>query len=93
MVTLTEILTDGMEPADGIQVGRELAFRPTAVRLDHILAITDGLAMAIINEFTAAGIAVPDDVAVTGADHNSAAWGGANSSSDAFPGFPEVAPP
>jgi LacI family transcriptional regulator len=46
-------------------------------RPDAVLAVTDLLAMAIINELVAAGVSVPGDVAVMGCDHNSAAWGGA----------------
>jgi LacI family transcriptional regulator len=76
-VTLTELLTDGIEPEHGTRAGRELASRPSHLRPDAVLAVTDALAMAIVNELTAAGIGVPTDVAVMGTDHNSAAWGGA----------------
>ena len=41
-----------------------------------MLAITDVLAMAIVNRLIAEGIRVPDDVRVMGCDHNTAAWGG-----------------
>ncbi|WP_205631526.1 LacI family DNA-binding transcriptional regulator [Leifsonia xyli] len=76
-VELVELDTDDLDPPGGADAGRQLAAMPEDERPDAVLAVTDLLAMAIINELTSAGIRVPEDVAVMGCDHNSAAWGGA----------------
>jgi LacI family transcriptional regulator len=76
-VTLVELDTVDLDPPGGADAGRRLAAMPEDERPDAVLAVTDLLAMAIINELTNAGIRVPEDVAVMGCDHNSAAWGGA----------------
>jgi len=76
-VELVELDTKDLDPPGGADAGRQLAAMPADTRPDAVLAVTDLLAMAIINELTSAGIHVPEDVAVMGCDHNSAAWGGA----------------
>ncbi|GAA1440321.1 LacI family DNA-binding transcriptional regulator [Leifsonia poae] len=76
-VELIEIDTVDLNPPSGAIVGKRLVEQPESERPDAILAVTDLLAMAIISEFTAARLRVPEDVAVMGCDHNSAAWGGA----------------
>lgn len=76
-VELIEIDTVDLDPPGGADAGARLAALPPSERPDAVLAVTDLLAMAIINELTNAGISVPSDVAVMGCDHNSAAWGGA----------------
>jgi len=76
-VALVELDAVDLNPPGGAQAGHLLASMPVDERPDAILAVTDLLAMAIINELTSAGIRVPDEVAVMGCDHNSAAWGGA----------------
>jgi LacI family transcriptional regulator len=75
-VALTEYLTDGIHPDHGTRVGRQLAATPEHLRPDAVLGVTDLLGMAIVNELIAAGINVPEQVAVMGCDHNRAAWGG-----------------
>jgi LacI family transcriptional regulator len=76
-VRLTELEVASLEPEDGSEVGERLAALPPDERPDAVLAVTDVLAMAVVNEMVGAGLAVPDDVAVMGCDHNSATWGGA----------------
>ncbi|WP_066517024.1 LacI family DNA-binding transcriptional regulator [Curtobacterium ammoniigenes] len=76
-VRLQEVHTTDLNPPSGSQAGAALAALPPDTRPDAVLAVTDLLAMAIISEFVAHGIRVPDDVAVMGCDHNSVAWGGA----------------
>lgn len=74
-VRLEEIEVTGLEALDGAAIGHRLAERED--RPDAVLAVTDLLGMAIISELVQARILVPQDVAVMGCDHNSAAWGGA----------------
>jgi LacI family transcriptional regulator len=74
-VRLEQIEVSGLEAPDGAEVGRRLAERKD--RPDAVLAVTDLLGMAIISELVTARIRVPQEVAVMGCDHNSAAWGGA----------------
>jgi LacI family transcriptional regulator len=76
-VSLIDVATPDLNPPSGTLVGAQLAATPRTQRPDAVLAVTDLLAMAVISEFRAAGVRVPDDVAVMGCDHNSAAWGGA----------------
>ena len=76
-VELIEIDTVDLNPPSGAIVGKRLVDQPATERPDAILAVTDLLAMAIISEFTSGRLRVPQDVAVMGCDHNSAAWGGA----------------
>ncbi|WP_348789799.1 LacI family DNA-binding transcriptional regulator [Leifsonia sp. NPDC080035] len=76
-VRLIELDTVDLDPPGGADAGRRLAEMDPDERPDAVLAVTDLLAMAIINELTSAGVRVPQDVAVMGCDHNSAAWGGA----------------
>lgn len=75
-VRLEEIETADLTPASGSSVGGELSARTAVERPDGIIAVTDLLGMAIVQELSSAGISVPTDVAVMGCDHNSAAWGG-----------------
>ena len=76
-VRLTEIEVDSLEAESGAAAGRELAALPPEERPDAIIAVTDVLGMAVLNELTAQGLSVPGDVAVMGCDHNSVAWGSA----------------
>lgn len=76
-VRLTEIEVASLEPKSGGAAGDRLAALPPHERPDAVLAVTDVLAMAVVNELVGAGLGVPDDVAVMGCDHNSASWGGA----------------
>ena len=75
-VELVEVTVDGLDAPDGAIAGRRLLAggrRPP----DGVIAVTDLLAMTVVNQLLSAGLAVPEDVAVIGCDHNSAAWGGA----------------
>jgi len=76
-VQLLDIETSDLNPPSGSAAGAAFVAMRAEERPDAVLAVTDLLAMAIISEFVAAGIRVPDDVAVMGCDHNSVAWGGA----------------
>jgi LacI family transcriptional regulator len=76
-VRLTELPVASLESDAGAAAGRALAALPAAERPDAVVAVTDVLGMAVLNELVAAGIAVPGEVAVMGCDHNSSAWGSA----------------
>lgn len=76
-VRLIDIETADLNPPSGSAAGVAFVAMRIQERPDAVLAVTDLLAMAIISEFVAAGIRVPEDVAVMGCDHNSVAWGGA----------------
>ena len=72
-----ELDIEGLEVEDGIIAADRIAALRSEDRPDAVLAVTDLLAMAIINRLTALGIRVPQDMLVMGCDHNTAAWGGA----------------
>ncbi|MGO7983249.1 LacI family DNA-binding transcriptional regulator, partial [Rhizobium johnstonii] len=76
-VELIEMNTVDLNPPGGTVIGAELVKLAPSERPDAIVAVTDLLAMAIISEFMAAQLRVPEDIAVMGCDHNSGAWGGA----------------
>ena len=76
-VEIIELDIDGLEVEDGDAVGDRIARLPVDERPDAVLAVTDLLAMAIVNRLTALSIRVPQDMLVMGCDHNTAAWGGA----------------
>lgn len=76
-VSFVEIDVADLDPAGGAEAGARIAATPPSSRPDAVLAVTDVLAMSVINELTGAGVRVPEDVAVMGCDHNSTAWGGA----------------
>lgn len=61
---------------DGYEIGRRLAERPQGQRPDFIIAVTDVLAVGAINGVQAAGLSVPDDIAIAGCDGNPLAWSG-----------------
>ena len=75
-VRLSELTVAGLDAPDGAAAGQRLVALGRD-RPDAVLAVTDLLAMAIISQLIAARVSVPDDVAVMGCDHDSAAWGGA----------------
>jgi LacI family transcriptional regulator len=75
-VRLSELSVQGLDAQDGAVIGQRLvSLGPD--RPDGVLAVTDLLAAVIISRLIAARLTVPDDVAVMGCDHDSAAWGGA----------------
>lgn len=66
---------EGVNRADGWEVGTVLAERVRAHEIDGIVAATDLLAAGIVQALTATpGVTVPGDVAVIGYDNNQAAW-------------------
>ncbi|MCC8909398.1 LacI family DNA-binding transcriptional regulator [Curtobacterium sp. GD1] len=76
-VTLVDIDAGDIDPPGGTDAGARIAAMPVEERPDGILGVTDLLAMAVVSELRAAGIRVPEDIPVSGCDHNSVAWGGA----------------
>jgi LacI family transcriptional regulator len=76
-VEIVEFEIDSLEVEDGVAAGDRIARMPANERPDAVLAVTDLLAMAIVNRLTAQSIRVPEDILVMGCDHNTAAWGGA----------------
>ncbi|MGL3198821.1 MULTISPECIES: substrate-binding domain-containing protein [Curtobacterium] len=76
-VTLVDIDAGVLDPPGGTDAGVRIAAMHADERPDGVLGVTDLLAMAVVTELRAAGIGVPEDVPVSGCDHNSVAWGGA----------------
>ncbi|MBT2503550.1 LacI family DNA-binding transcriptional regulator [Curtobacterium sp. ISL-83] len=76
-VSLVEIDAGDIDPPGGTDAGDRIARMPAAERPDGVLGVTDLLAMAVVTELRAAGLRVPEDIPVSGCDHNSIAWGGA----------------
>ncbi len=76
-VSLVEIDAGDIDPVGGTDAGARIARMPAAERPDGVLGVTDLLAMAVVTELRAAGLRVPEDIPVSGCDHNSVAWGGA----------------
>jgi LacI family transcriptional regulator len=74
---LEELEVEDIESGGGAVAGRHVVDVPADRRPDAVLAVTDMLGMGAISTLIAGGLRVPDDVAVLGCDHNSAAWGGA----------------
>ncbi|WFR68799.1 substrate-binding domain-containing protein [Curtobacterium flaccumfaciens] len=66
-----------IDPPGGTDAGARIARMPADGRPDGVLGVTDLLAMAVVTELRAAGVRVPEDIPVSGCDHNSVAWGGA----------------
>lgn len=73
---LLEITVDGLDAPEGAVAGRRIVAQEQG-RVDAVVAVTDMLGMAIIQQLIGAHLAVPEDVAVIGCDYNSGAWGGA----------------
>ena len=76
-VALIDVDAGDIDPPGGTHAGARIAAMPPAERPDGVLGVTDLLAMAVVTELRATGIRVPDDIPVSGCDHNSVAWGGA----------------
>jgi LacI family transcriptional regulator len=76
-VVLVDVDAGDIDPPGGTDAGLRIARMPEDERPDGVLGVTDLLAMAVVSELRAAGIRVPEDIPVSGCDHNSVAWGGA----------------
>ncbi|WP_022904124.1 LacI family DNA-binding transcriptional regulator [Curtobacterium sp. B8] len=76
-VELIDVDAEDIDPPGGTDAGVRIAAMPPGQRPDGVLGVTDLLAMAVVTELRAAGIRVPEDIPVSGCDHNSVAWGGA----------------
>ncbi|MEN0024812.1 MAG: LacI family DNA-binding transcriptional regulator [Microbacterium sp.] len=76
-VELVDVDAGDIDPPGGTDAGVRIAAMAPADRPDGVLGVTDLLAMAVVTELRAAGIRVPEDIPVSGCDHNSIAWGGA----------------
>lgn len=73
-VELEEMPTADLSSAAGTRAAH--AMLRSRRRPDGVIGVTDILAGAVLEEMLAAGVGVPQDVAVMGCDHNSTAWGG-----------------
>ncbi|MCT9622613.1 LacI family DNA-binding transcriptional regulator [Curtobacterium sp. C2H10] len=76
-VELVDVDAGDIDPPGGTDAGARIAAMSAESRPDGVLGVTDLLAMAVVTELRAAGLRVPEDIPVTGCDHNSIAWGGA----------------
>lgn len=76
-VTLSEIAVEDLNSAGGEAAGAQVAQMEAAERPDAVIAVTDMLGMAVIQQLESFGLEVPGDVAVMGCDYNVNAWGGA----------------
>lgn len=76
-VALTVLDSGNVDLAlDGYELGQKLAALPAAERPDFIIGLSDVLACGAIEGIEAAGLAVPEDIAVAGCDGNPLAWSG-----------------
>jgi LacI family transcriptional regulator len=73
LVRFEEISTVGLTVPAGETVARALARRGPETRPDGVMAVTDTLAVGIIDELSDLGFVIPRDLAVMGCDHNAAA--------------------
>ena len=76
-IALEELPASTLEPSSGAPSPAGWWSAPPTERPDAVIGVSDLLAMALSSELRSLGLRVPDDVAVMGCDHNSAAWGGA----------------
>ncbi|WP_432570703.1 LacI family DNA-binding transcriptional regulator [Kineococcus sp. SYSU DK005] len=76
-VSLTEVDTQHVHGSHARHAVEQILALPARRRPDAVVAVTDLLAAAVVEELQAAGVAVPGDVAVMGCDHDARAWGGA----------------
>jgi LacI family transcriptional regulator len=72
-VLYEEILADELTAPDGAAVAKALADRGPGTRPDGIIAVTDQLAVGLIEELSEQGVDVPGEVAVMGCDDNRSA--------------------
>jgi LacI family transcriptional regulator len=72
-VQFEEIPTEDLNAGSGQEAGRLLGRRGPNTRPDGVVAVTDTLAVGLIDELTNQGFVIPRDMAVMGCDHNAAA--------------------
>lgn len=72
-VLYEEILAPELTAPDGAVVAAALSARGPATRPDGIIAVTDQLAVGLIEELSERGVDVPGEVAVMGCDDNRSA--------------------
>lgn len=72
-VLYEEVLAPELTAPDGAVVAAALAERGPATRPDGIIAVTDQLAVGLIEELSERGVDVPGEVAVMGCDDNRSA--------------------
>lgn len=66
--TLERLETGSLTVAEGRAAGQRIAARPTARRPDAVFAANDLIAFGVLQALTAAGVAVPDEIALIGYD-------------------------
>jgi len=67
-VTLEVLNVTNRTIADGREVARALVARPASSRPDAIFAVNDLLALGLLQSLVAAGVRVPEDIAIVGYD-------------------------
>lgn len=85
-----ECIEEGRLARDGIAIADGIAVRPEGERPTFIIALTDSLATGLIAGFAAAGVSVPDQVAVAGCEGDPLAWTGSISQTTVVPSGYEV---
>ncbi|MFC7406536.1 LacI family DNA-binding transcriptional regulator [Georgenia alba] len=74
LATLVEIPTEDLVATGGVHAAAALLGLPDLP--DGVIAVTDLLAMGLLQTLVQHGVAVPDDLALMGSDDNASAWGG-----------------
>lgn len=69
-VLYEEIVLDDLTAPDGVALAADLLARGPSTRPDGIVAVTDPLAVGLVEELAARGVDVPGEVAVMGCDDN-----------------------
>ncbi|MDU0326378.1 LacI family DNA-binding transcriptional regulator [Microbacterium sp. KSW2-21] len=72
-VRFEEVRMPDLTERSGAEVGRRVAARGPGTRPDGVIGVTDTLAAGFIEGMVGSGIDVPNDIAVMGCDHNTAA--------------------
>lgn len=75
-IELTELTVEDLNAPGGQEAGRQILAMPEKNRPDAVIGVTDLLGMTVIQQLLAAGLTVPEDIAVMGCDYNASAWGG-----------------
>ncbi|MDR2253362.1 MAG: LacI family transcriptional regulator [Bifidobacteriaceae bacterium] len=69
-VVYEEIAAPSLAQAEGAAAARAICGRGPTTRPDGLIAVTDTLAVGVINELISRGVCVPGDIAVMGCDDN-----------------------